>query len=149
MRRLLDLLRSDEGAPSAALPTLSYVPQLIADMRRAGLAIEFEVEGDLEDVPPGRALAAYRIVQEALTNALKHAPDARVRVAIRRSAQQLEVDVLQEPGSSPRRDNGATGHGLVGMHERVSMYGGRLAVGPGAQGGFDVRAALPLQVGEA
>ena len=149
MRRLLDLLRSADDAPSGALPTLGYVPQLIADMRRAGLGIELEVDGDLDDVPPGRALAAYRIVQEALTNALKHAPDARVRVSIRRAPQQLEVDVLQEAGSSHRRDDGVTGHGLVGMHERVAMYGGRLAVGPGADGGFEVRAALPLQSGGA
>jgi signal transduction histidine kinase len=149
MRRLLDLLRSADDAPSGALPTLGHAPQLIADMRRAGLGIELEVDGDLDDVPPGRALATYRIVQEALTNALKHAPDARVRVCIRRTPQQIEVDVLQEPGSSRRGDDGATGHGLVGMHERVAMYGGRLAVGPGADGGFEVRAALPLQSGGA
>ena len=147
MRRLLDLLRSADDAPSGALPTLGYAPQLIADMRRAGLGIELEIDGDLDDVPPGRALAAYRIVQEALTNALKHAPDARVRVSIRRTPQQLEVDVLQEPGTSRRGDDGARGHGLVGMHERVAMYGGRLAVGPGSDGGFEVRAALPLQAG--
>ena len=145
MRRLLDLLRSAGEAPSHALPTLSYTPQLIAEMRHAGLAIELGIEGDLEDVPPGRALAAYRIVQEALTNALKHAPEARVRVSIRRTPQQLEVDVIQEPGS-PAPGNGAgPGHGLVGMHERVALYGGRLAAGPGPGGGFEVRAALPLQ----
>ena len=147
MRRLLDLLRSADETPAGALPTLAHTPRLIADMRSAGLHIELEVDGDLEDVPPGRALAAYRIVQEALTNALKHAPDGRVHVRIQRSDQQLEVEVLQEAGSAARAANGRPGHGLVGMHERVTLYGGRLAAGPGADGGFEVRASLPLQVG--
>jgi signal transduction histidine kinase len=151
MRRLLDLMRSADEAPSAALPTLAHAPQLIADMRHAGLTIELEIDGELEDVPPGRGLAAYRIVQEALTNALKHAPDGRVRVSIRRTPQQLEVEVLQEARSSEETLNqpsrGLTPHGLVGMHERVALYGGRLVAGPGADGGFDVRAVLPLQAG--
>ena len=147
MRRLLDLLRSADEAPSAALPTLALLPQLIADMRHAGLTIEAEIAGELDDVPPGRALAAYRIVQEALTNALKHAPESRVRVRIRRTADQLEVEVLQDGGAPRADDNGVPGHGLVGMHERVSMYGGRLAAGPGPAGGFEVRAALPLPAG--
>ena len=147
MRRLLDLLRSADEAPSDALPTLAYAPQLVADMRRAGLSVELEMDGDVEDLPPGRALAAYRIVQEGLTNALKHAPDARVRVLIRRTSDQLDVEVLQEPGASSDGDGEGAGHGLVGMHERVALYGGRLTVGPGADGGFEVRAALPLQTG--
>ena len=153
MRRLLDLLRSADEAPSDALPTLGYAPQLVADMRRAGLSVELEMEARAGDGrrpggrPPGRALAAYRIVQEGLTNALKHAPDARVRVLIRRTSEQLDVEVLQEPGASSDGDDGGAGHGLVGMHERVALYGGRLTVGPGADGGFEVRAALPLQTG--
>jgi signal transduction histidine kinase len=147
MRRLLDLLRSADEAPSAALPTLAHTPQLVADMRHAGLTIEMEIDGELGDLPPGRALAAYRIVQEALTNALKHSPAARVRVSIRRTPDQLEVEVLQEADPAERREAGGAGHGLVGMHERVAMYGGRLAVGPGPGGGFEVRAALPLQTG--
>ena len=149
MRRLLDLLRTADHAPADALPTLGYAPQLVADMRRAGLSIDLEIDGDLEDVPPGRALAAYRIVQEALTNALKHAPGARVHVSIRRTADQLKVDVLQEQGPSSDGDGGGggPGRGLVGMHERVALYGGRLAAGPGPDGGFEVRAALPLQAG--
>jgi signal transduction histidine kinase len=142
MRRLLDLLRSADEAPSAALPTLAHTPQLVADMRHAGLTIEMEIDGELGDLPPGRALAAYRIVQEALTNALKHSPAARVRVSIRRTPDQL-----QEADPAERREAGGAGHGLVGMHERVAMYGGRLAVGPGPGGGFEVRAALPLQTG--
>ncbi|MEA2367159.1 MAG: hypothetical protein QOI32_2671 [Thermoleophilaceae bacterium] len=148
MRRLLDLLRSADDSPSAALPTLSQVPQLVAEMRHAGLVIELEVEGEIEDVPPGRALAAYRIVQEGLTNALKHAPGARVRVCLRRAAEQLQVRVLQEPGERSGGGEGP-GHGLVGMHERVALYGGRLSAGPAADGGFEVRASLPLQGGDA
>jgi signal transduction histidine kinase len=149
MRRLLDLLRAAGEAPSGALPTLSLTPQLVADMRHAGLAVEFEADGDLEDVPPGLALAAYRIVQEALTNALKHAPDARVSVRVRRGSGQLDVEVLQAPGAAPRPEREGAGHGLVGMHERVALYGGRLAAGPGPDGGFEVRATLPLQAGAA
>ena len=147
MRRLLELLRSDDDAPSDALPTLGFVPQLIADMRHAGLTIDADLDGGLDDLPPGRALAAYRIVQEALTNALKHAPESRVRLSIRRTAEQLEVEVLQEAGGTRAGNDRGPGHGLVGMHERVSLYGGRLAVGPGPDGGFEVRAALPLQAG--
>jgi signal transduction histidine kinase len=147
MRRLLDLLRSADDAPSSALPTLAYVPQLVTDMRHAGLSIELDVDGDLDDVPPGRALAAYRIVQEALTNALKHAPSERVRVCIRRTPEQVEVDVLQEAGASNGAGDKSGGHGLVGMHERVALYGGRLAAGPGPGGGFEVRAELPFQAG--
>ena len=149
MRRLLDLLRAAGEAPSGALPTLSLTPQLVADMRHAGLAVEFEADGDLEDVPPGLALAAYRIVQEALTNALKHAPEARVSVRVRRGAGQLDVEVLQAPGAAPHPEREGPGHGLVGMHERVALYGGRLAAGPGPDGGFEVRATLPLQGGAA
>ena len=144
-----DLLRSSDDAPSGALPTLAHAPQLIADMRRAGLRIELEIDGDLDDVPPGRALAAYRIVQEALTNALKHAPDARVRVRIRRDRPSRSRWRCSRRPAPPRcADDGATGHGLVGMHERVALYGGRLARRARARTAASrCERALPLQAG--
>jgi signal transduction histidine kinase len=145
MQRLLDLLREQNGAPSGALPDLAQVPRLVEDMRGAGLVIELETEGALDDLPPGRALAAYRIVQEALTNALRHDPTAPVRVSIRRTPSLLAVEVLQGAGAPARRADGRQGHGLVGMRERVSLYGGTLSARPGPAGGFEVRAEVPLQ----
>jgi signal transduction histidine kinase len=145
MQRLLDLLREQNGAPSGALPDLAQVPRLAEDMRGAGLVIELETEGALDDLPPGPALAAYRIVQEGLTNALKHQPEVPVRVSIRRTPALVAIEVLQRGGSPVRAGDGRTGHGLVGMRERVSLYGGSLTAKPGPAGGFEVRAELPLQ----
>jgi signal transduction histidine kinase len=151
MRRLLELLRSaDEGLPGA-LPDLAQVPRLVDDMRGAGLTIDLETDGDLHAVPPGRSLAAYRIVQEALTNALRHSPAAAVRVGIRRTPQHVEIEVLQAGGATSTASSASSassgGHGLVGMRERVTLYGGTLTAGPGAAGGFEIRAELPLQGG--
>ncbi len=113
-------------------------------MRRAGLDVELELDGDLDGLPPGRALAGYRILQEALTNALKHAPGARVRVSVVRSPTSVEIEVLQDQDArKPAEAEG--GQGLIGMRERVALYGGELAVGPAAGGGYQVRALLPLQ----
>jgi signal transduction histidine kinase len=148
MRRLLGLLRSDGQAPAESLPTLSRAPHLVSDMRQAGLNVELELEGELDDLPPGPALAGFRILQEGLTNALRHAPDARVRVSIRRTPEQVKIDVLQARGEAEAAPEGGTGHGLAGMRERVAIYGGRLRVGPGPDGGYEVRAMLPLQGGE-
>jgi signal transduction histidine kinase len=147
MQRLLDLLREADGAPSGALPDLGQVPRLVEDMRGAGLAIDLVTEGSLDDLPPGRALAAYRIVQEALTNALKHEPDAPVRVSVRSTPMLVAIEVLQRGGASARPGDDRIGHGLVGMRERVALYGGTLSAGPGRDGGFEVRAQLPLQGG--
>jgi signal transduction histidine kinase len=148
MQRLLDLIRERNGAPSAALPDLAQVPRLVDDMRGAGLSIELETDGPLDDLPPGRALAAYRIVQEALTNALKHDPGSPVRVLIARAPTAVSIEVLQR-GQAPASaaDDGRPGHGLVGMRERVALYGGTLTARPGPDGGFEVRAEIPLQGG--
>ena len=145
MRRLLDLLRSADEAPSGALPTLTLTPQLIADMRHAGLGVELEIDGELDDVPPGLALAAYRIVQEALTNALKHAPDARVRVA--RAAHGRAARGRGAPGAEHARRGRARGpRPRAGGHARAGGALRRPARGrPRADGGFEVRATLPLQ----
>jgi signal transduction histidine kinase len=145
MRRLLGLLRSDGAAPTESLPTLGRAEELVADVRRAGLDVVLEVEGDLDDLPPGRALAGFRILQEALTNALKHAPDAHVRVSLRRGPRSIEIEVLQDRGG---REPSQPGHGLAGMRERVALYRGELRAGPMPEGGYEVRARVPLQAGQ-
>jgi signal transduction histidine kinase len=144
MRRLLDFLRADDdGGAREALPAVRRADELVAEMRRAGLDVELIVEGDLDDLSPGRALAAFRILQEALTNALKHAPAAHVTVALRRAPDGVEIEVVDDGGaaSTGRADGG--GHGLVGMRERVALYGGTLEAGPRAGQGFAVLARLP------
>jgi signal transduction histidine kinase len=144
MRRLLGFLRQGEqGEGPSPLPTLGRVDDLVADMRRAGLQVELCVEGALEDLPPGRGLAAFRILQEAITNVLKHAPGAHVRVFLLRTSAELQIKVVDDGnGRSPAATG--TGYGIIGMRERVAMYGGTLEVGPGAEDGFSVLARLPL-----
>jgi signal transduction histidine kinase len=145
MRRLIDLLRSRGDAPDSAPPTLARVGALVDDVRRAGLQVELELEGTLEDIPPGRGLAGYRIVQEALTNALKHAPGGRVRVRVARRASDVEIEVHGAPDPLAPSTNESGGQGLIGMRERAALYGGRLDAGPTSDGGFRVAAALPVQ----
>ena len=144
MHRLLGFLRgdSDDGA-TAALPTVQRLDELIGDVRRAGLDVELQVEGKLDDITPGRALAAFRILQEALTNVLKHAPDARAHALVRRTPSELEIEVIDDGRGASSAAAWSGGHGLVGMRERVTLYGGTLSVGPTGDGGFAVRARLP------
>jgi signal transduction histidine kinase len=144
MQRLLGLLRAngEEPATSAAL-TAERVEEMAAEMRRAGLEVELRVEGEIESLPPGRALAAFRILQEALTNALKHAPGARVDVTVRRTPSELRIEVVDDGHLAAAVSPRAGGHGLVGMRERAALYGGTLEAGPRAGGGFEVVARLP------
>jgi signal transduction histidine kinase len=150
LRRLLGVIRTDEGSDAsfAPQPGLERLDGLLDQIRAAGLAVELTVEGRRSPLPPGLDLAAYRIVQEALTNTLKHADASRARITLRYGAAELEVDVLDD-GRGPAA-NGAPGggRGLVGMRERVALYGGRVDAGPRAEGGFLVSARLPLS-GEA
>jgi signal transduction histidine kinase len=142
MRRLLGILRGDDGrAALAPQPSLARVESLAEQVRTAGLPVDLHVEGEPRPLPPGIDLAAYRVVQEALTNALKHAGAARARVNVRYLAGSLELAVVND-GRTPR--NGAAGHGLVGMEERIALYGGEFDAGPRSDGGFAVRATLPL-----
>lgn len=144
MQRLLGLIRDDdEDSARGALPTLQRVDELAAQLRGAGLDVDLRLEADVGDLPPGRALAAFRVVQEALTNVLKHAPAARVQVTVRRSAGELEIDVVDDGESSARDPWSHGGYGLVAMRERVTMYGGTLDAGPRPEGGFAVSARLP------
>jgi signal transduction histidine kinase len=143
MQRLIDLLRETDATPDHSLPTLARVNLLVDEVRRAGLNVTLEVDGELDDLTPGRSLAGYRIVQEALTNALKHAPDARVQIHIRRSTPDLEIEVLST-GSANGRAPGSGGRGLIGMRERAALYNGTLDAGRTADG-FRVLAKLPAE----
>jgi signal transduction histidine kinase len=144
MSRLLGMLR--EGGEELGLapqPGVGDLEALVEQTREAGLGVELVVEGARRSLPPGLDLSAYRIVQEALTNARKHAGDARAEVRLCYRADTLEIEVLDDgPGSG----NGVGGgHGLIGMRERVAVFGGSLETGPRPGGGFAVRAVLPLE----
>jgi signal transduction histidine kinase len=144
MSRLLGMLR--EGGEEIGLapqPGVGDLEALVEQTREAGLGVELVVEGARRSLPPGLDLSAYRIVQEALTNARKHAGDARAEVRLRYRADTVEIEVLDDgPGSG----NGASGgHGLIGMRERVAVFGGSLETGARQGGGFAVRAVLPLE----
>lgn len=144
MRRLLGILRPDEGRPELAPePGLARLDELLEHTRAAGLPVELAVEGEPRTLAAGVDLAAYRIVQEALTNARKHAGPAHARVALRYGREALEVEIADD-GRAAANGAGA-GHGLVGMRERVALYGGELEAGPRRGGGFAVRARLPLE----
>jgi signal transduction histidine kinase len=144
MRRLVGMLRSDEDDPLEPQPGLDDLPRLVARVRDAGLPVELQVEGERREVPVGIELSAYRIVQEALTNALKHAGDARAAVHVRYGADSLELEIIDDgPGTLAPVARG--GHGLVGMRERVALYGGRFDAGRRPNGGFSVRVLLPIR----
>ncbi|HXL44153.1 MAG TPA: histidine kinase [Gaiellaceae bacterium] len=143
MRRLLGVLRKgDEELALAPQPSLRHLGTLVAQVREAGLPVELSVEGETTALPPGVDLSAYRIIQEALTNALKHAGPATARVLVRYGPEDLEVEVT-DTGRRPTGGDGS-GHGLVGMRERVTLFGGQLEAGRPGEGGFAVRARLPL-----
>jgi signal transduction histidine kinase len=145
MRRLVGIVQ-DEPARAPALtpqPGLADLPALAEKLQRAGLPTDLVVHGEPEALTPGVELAAYRVVQEALTNTLKHAGPATARVTVIYESQALRLEISDDgPGTSSQQDGG---HGLVGMRERVALYGGRLEVGPRTGGGFSVRARLPLE----
>lgn len=146
---MLGLLRDDGESPTPApLPGLSDRDKLIEQARANGLTVEEEVEGDARPLPRGLDLTAYRILQEALTNARKHAGHVRARVWIRYGTGALEIEVYNynAPEAKSVPGIGGGGHGLIGMRERVALYGGQLEAGPDAKGGFRVKAHLPLDL---
>jgi signal transduction histidine kinase len=144
MRRMVTILRQGRTEGLAPQPTLADVPLLVEQMQRAGLAVELRERGTARELPVGLELSAYRIIQEALTNALKYAgEEAHVLVSIAHDTDGLEL-VVEDDGRGAV-DPGSGGHGLVGMRERVAMYGGRLEAGRQAGGGFGVRVCLPTR----
>jgi signal transduction histidine kinase len=142
MRLLLGMLR--DGGEELALapqPSLARLGELAASLTETGLPVEVRVEGRAVDVPPGIDVTAYRIVQEALTNTLKHAGPARASVIVRYQPGAVELEVVDDGPGAPEANG--SGHGLVGIGERVAVYGGELASGRRPEGGYAVRARLP------
>jgi signal transduction histidine kinase len=143
MRRMVGVLRRPEEAPALApQPSLEHLDRLVASAREAGLPVELRVEGEAVQLPAGVDLTAYRLVQEGLTNALKHAQATRAEVLVHYSDGQIEIVVSDDGSGIGGADGG--GHGLVGMRERVSVYGGELDAGPRPEGGYRLRARLPI-----
>jgi len=144
MRRLLGMLRANADEPLGPQPGLSDVPTLVTQLREAGLPVELQIEGERRELPVGIELSAYRIVQEALTNALKHAGEASASVNIRYGSDSLELEIADDGTGTPTPVPSG-GHGLVGMRERVALYGGHLDAGRRPSGGFAVRVLLPIR----
>jgi signal transduction histidine kinase len=144
MRRLLGVMhQADDDAGRMPQPTLRELTGLIERSRAAGLEVTLAVEGEPQELPPGKDLAAYRVVQEALTNAIKHAGAAPTSVTVRWQPSALELEIVDLGGTAMNGTNGS-GHGLVGMEERMRLYDGSLRAGPTAGGGFEVVARMPL-----
>jgi signal transduction histidine kinase len=144
MRRLLGAMRrDDEQAELLPTPGLAHLDTLLDDVRGAGLDVRLEVHGDAVSLPPGLDLSAYRIVQEALTNTLKHASASRAVVQVTYGRGDLEI-VVTDDGRGSSSSEG-TGHGLVGISERVRLYGGDMSAGTSASGGFVLRVRLPME----
>ncbi|WP_431894506.1 sensor histidine kinase [Nonomuraea sp. bgisy101] len=156
LRRLLDLLRTDDQEEEDPTreppqPTLREIPRLVETVRAAGLDVEFSVTGDAATLPEGTELAAYRVVQEAFTNTLKHAGHTRARLSITWEPDlQLTVKICddgRQPGHDPPSGPPAaagTGHGLIGMRERIAAVGGTLHAGERPGGGYCVHATIPV-----
>jgi signal transduction histidine kinase len=148
IRHLFGPVRRGGAEPLSGAQTIARVDELARRAREAGLRVELRVTGDAVELPAGIDLAAYRIVQEALTNTLKHAPGARTRVTVAYEPNELVLSV-EDDGDAPRDDHELSdaggGHGLVGMRERAAVYGGVVQAGRGPDGGFAVRARLPTR----
>jgi signal transduction histidine kinase len=144
MRRLLGVLRRSHDSPALSpVPRLADLDQLVRNVKDAGLSVDLHVEGAPAPLPPGIDLSAYRIVQEALTNVIKHAGPARAEITVRYTSDCVEVEV-QDDGRAKDPDGLGTGNGLIGMRERVAMFGGELRAGVSQDGGFTVLARLPI-----
>jgi len=143
MRRLLGVLRTaGDQAALAPVPGLGELRELLDQARTAGLAVSYTLSGTPRELPEGAELAAYRVVQESLTNTRKHAGlAASAAVTLRYEPEGLTVEVTDDGMAAPASDGG--GHGLAGMRERIEMYGGSVQAGPLAGGGFRVLARLP------
>jgi signal transduction histidine kinase len=153
LRRLLGVIRAEEEPESVAAyapqPGIEYLDELIRQVKETGLVVELSVLGEPRSLPEGVGLCAYRIVQEALTNTLKHAHASRAQVSVRYVDDALELQVVDDGRGAPPVGNGdgeAGGHGLIGMRERVALFGGELtARSRGGEHGYEVRARLPLE----
>ncbi|HEY2879041.1 sensor histidine kinase [Nocardioides sp.] len=147
LRRLLGLLRrTDEPVALSPQPGLAQLDDLLSSVREAGLQVDVDISGDRSQLPPGLDLTAYRIVQEALTNVLKHANAQCVRVGVAFQRTHLDLEVSDDGSSGPRNRFAIAGpgHGLIGMRERVNVFGGTISAGTSTGGGWTVHARLPV-----
>ena len=143
MRRLVGLLREQGSMPEfSPQPSMRAVDVHVGTVREAGLPVELEIDGAPRELPPGVDLSAYRVIQEALTNALRYAGPAQAWVTVRWSDDTLELEIANDGRSEPGVGGG--GHGLAGLRERVALVGGTVDSGPRPGGGFVVRAQLPI-----
>ncbi|MGW6494875.1 sensor histidine kinase [Nonomuraea angiospora] len=148
MRNIVGVLRTDARAELGPQPGVQDLPALVEQMREAGLPARLIVEGEPRPLPAGIDLAAYRLAQEGLTNSLRHAgAGAKAVVTVRHDPRELDVRV-EDDGLGAAGVSGRSGHGLVGIRERVALYGGILNIGPLPGGGFEVRARFPLKDGQ-
>ncbi|MEU6080134.1 sensor histidine kinase [Streptomyces sp. NPDC047108] len=147
LRRVLGVLRSESqghgAAPHAPLPTLERLDALVENARAAGLTVRCDTGGERTPLTPGVELSAYRIVQEALSNAIRHAPGSTVRIEIAHARAGLRVRIANTAPRAAAPPSPGAGHGLLGMRERATMLGGDLATGPTPDGGYEVTAFLP------
>ncbi|MDQ8702483.1 histidine kinase [Streptomyces sp. LHD-70] len=142
VRQVLDTLRTPGDAPRAPAPGLDRLPELVEQAASAGLTVEVAREGRESALAPGADLAAFRIVQEALTNVVRHSGSRRASVRVRHTEAAVELTV-DDDGPATRTDAGGSGNGLAGMRERAAALGGTIEAGPRPDGGFRVRAVLP------
>jgi signal transduction histidine kinase len=149
MRALLGVLHADEHSEYAPQPTLGDLEALVERARSAGVPVALELSGERRELPAGLDLAAYRVAQEALTNVVKHSSGAPTTVSVHYGADAVQVSIADRGSGRPDTRLGSGGHGLVGMRERVRMYGGELHAGRRRDGGFEVRALFPLEGEEA
>jgi signal transduction histidine kinase len=144
LRQVIGLLTTDQDAADLTpQPGLDQLPGLAARIRETGTPVTLTVTGEFTSLPTGVDLAAYRVVQEALTNAVKHAAGAAVTIAVTGSAEELRVEVT-DTGGSPSADGPGSGRGLAGLRDRLAVYGGTLTAGRRPTGGYRVAAVVPL-----
>ena len=147
LNRLLGVLRGGNGATPDRNPQpgIGQLAGLVEELRAAGLEVDARVEGKAEPLPPALDLSAYRILQEATTNVLKHARARRVDIRVRYSETMLALDIRDDGAGDGGDPASSSGHGLIGMRERVALFGGKLHAGRNRAGGFSVHARLPLE----
>ena len=144
MRRLFGVLRAGQQPPLAPQPGLDQLDELIAQSRAAGLDVDLQIRGRRVPLPPGVDLAAFRVIQEALTNVRRHAGSSRAIVRVSFADETLDI-LIDDDGPGHVDADSSPGHGLAGMRERVVLYGGSLDAGPRPEGGFRVRARVPFR----
>jgi signal transduction histidine kinase len=147
LRGLVGVLREIPDGPPTPAPSLARVAELLDEVRAAGLPVELEVHGEPHELPQALDVSAYRVLQEALSNVLRHAGRVPTAVSLRHDPAALVVQVEDSGPTGPAPDptDGPGGHGLLGIRERVALFGGAVEAGPRPEGGFRLSARFPLQ----